>query len=89
VRLGGSDGTFSELVSCDLKVGDHLVTGVILPASMRATTTGNPLLGGQPNRNMGGMTPGGGPGGGGPGGGGAGGGGRGGGGGGGGRGGGN
>ena len=87
VRLGVSDGTFSELISGDLKVGDQLVTGVILPASMRATTTGNPLLGGQPNRNMGGMTPGG-PGGGGPGGGGAGGG-RGGGGGGGGRGGGN
>lgn len=71
VRLGVSDGTFSELVSGDLKVGDQLITGVILPASMRATTTGNPLLGGQPNRNMGGMTPGG-PGGGGAGGGGAG-----------------
>ena len=88
IRLGVSDGTFSELVSGDLKVGDQLVTGVILPASMRATQPGNPLLGNQPNRNMGGMTPGGGPGGGGPGGGGAGGG-RGGGGGGGGRGGGN
>jgi HlyD family secretion protein len=88
IRLGVSDGTFSELVSGDLKVGDQLITGVILPASMRATTTGNPLLGGQPNRNMGGMTPGGPGGGGNPGGGGAGGG-RGGGGGGGGRGGGN
>jgi HlyD family secretion protein len=59
IRLGVSDGTFSELVSGDLKVGDQLITGVILPASMRATTTGNPLLGGQQNRNMGGMTPGG------------------------------
>jgi hypothetical protein len=84
IRIGVSDGTFSELVSGDLKVGDQLVTGVILPASMRANTTGNPLLGNQPNRNMGGMTPGG-PGGGGNPGGGGGGGGRGGGGGGGGR----
>ena len=71
LRLGVSDGTFTQLISGDVKPGDQLVTGVILPASMRATTPGNPLLGNQPRGNMGGMTPGG-PGGGGAGGGGAG-----------------
>jgi HlyD family secretion protein len=57
LRLGVSDGTFTQLISGDVKPGDQLVTGVILPASMRATTTGNPLLGGQQNRGMGGMQP--------------------------------
>jgi hypothetical protein len=60
LRLGVSDGTFTQLISGDVKPGDQLVTGVILPASMRANTAGNPLLGNQPNRGMGGMTPGGG-----------------------------
>jgi hypothetical protein len=84
VVLGVSDGTFSELVTGDLKVGDQIVTGVILPLSQqKAMPGGNPFAPQQPGR-MPGMTPGG-PGGGNPGGGGAGGGGRGGGGGGGGR----
>jgi hypothetical protein len=62
LRLGVSDGTFTQMISGDLKPGDQLVTGVILPASMRVATPGNPLLGGPQNRNMGGMgmTPGGG-----------------------------
>ena len=55
VRLGRLGRHLHELISGDVKVGDQLVTGVILPASMRATTTGNPLLGGPQNRNMGGM----------------------------------
>ena len=55
IRLGVTDGNFTELVSGDLKVGDQLVTSVILPLSMRATTPGaNPLLGGQ-QRGMPGM----------------------------------
>jgi hypothetical protein len=85
VVLGVTDGTFSELVSGDLKVGDQIVTGVVLPLSQQKTMSpsGNPFAPNQPGR-MPGMTPGG-PGGGNPGGGGG----RGGGGGGGGRGGGN
>jgi len=74
--LGVSDGTFTELKSGDLKVGDQVVTSVTLPASMRPATTQNPLFGQQPGRGGQGMQgmPGGG--GGGAGGGGAGGGGR-------------
>jgi HlyD family secretion protein len=70
VVLGVSDGTFSELVSGELKVGDQIVTGVILPLSQQKTMSpsGNPFAPNQPGR-MPGMTPGG-PGGGGPGGGG-------------------
>jgi len=69
VVLGVSDGTFSELVSGDLKVGDQIVTGVILPLSQQKAVnpSGNPFAPNQPGR-MPGMTPGG-PGGGGPGGG--------------------
>ena len=32
VRMGVSDGSFMELLSGDVKVGDEVVTGVILPA---------------------------------------------------------
>jgi HlyD family secretion protein len=72
VRLGVSDGSWNELLAVttpgvELKVGDQLVTGVILPASMRQTAPGgqqsNPFAnpGGQ-QRGMpgGGMPPGGG-----------------------------
>lgn len=85
VRLGVSDGTWQQLLAVtgggELKVGDQLVTGVILPASMRQNSTsqpGNPFAnpggGGQRNPGMG--MPGGGGGGGGGGRGGGGGGGR-------------
>jgi hypothetical protein len=59
VVLGVSDGTFSELVSGDLKVGDQIVTGVILPLSQQKTMspTANPFQQNQPGR-MPGMTPG-------------------------------
>ena len=60
VRMGVSDGSFMELLSGDLKVGDKVVTGVILPASMRPAA--NPLMGpggarpgGQTMPGMGGM----------------------------------
>lgn len=85
VRLGVTDGTWHQLLQVtgggELKVGDQLVTGVILPASMRQNSTsqpGNPFAnpggGGQRNPGMG--MPGGGGGGGGGGRGGGGGGGR-------------
>jgi HlyD family secretion protein len=71
IRLGVTDGTFSELLSDNLQVEQQLVTGVILPMAQRPNQPGQSIFG-QPQRGMGGMTPGdrGGPGGGGPGGGG-------------------
>ena len=42
VVLGVSDGTFSELISGDLKVGDQIVTGVILPLSQQKTMSPAP-----------------------------------------------
>jgi hypothetical protein len=62
VVLGVTDGSFSELISGDLKVGDQLVTGVVLPLAQRTTQQGNPLFGNQPGMRQPGM---GGPGGGG------------------------
>jgi hypothetical protein len=61
VRLGVTDGTFSELIQGDVKVGDQLVTSVILPRPAAPTMGSNPF--GQPQRGqpgMGGMQPGGG-----------------------------
>jgi HlyD family secretion protein len=40
LTLGVTDGSMSELISGDLEVGQELVTGIILPASM--TTTSRP-----------------------------------------------
>ena len=70
LRLGVTDGTFSELLSGDLQVEQQVVTTVILPLAQRPNQPGQSIFGG-PQRGMGGMTPGdrGGPGGGGPGGG--------------------
>ena len=73
VRLGVTDGTFSELLSGDLQIGQKVVTGVLLPLPKASATSGNPLLQQNQMRGMGGMQPGGGgPGGGGRGGGGGG-----------------
>ena len=71
VVLGVSDGTFSELISGELKVGDQIVSQVVLPLSQQKTMSPstNPFQQNQPGR-MPGMTPGGNPGGGNPGGGG-------------------
>jgi HlyD family secretion protein len=72
VRLGVTDGTFSELLSGDVQVDQQVVTGVILPQAQRPNQPGQSIFGG-PQRGPGGMTPGdrggGGPGGGGGGGG--------------------
>jgi HlyD family secretion protein len=54
IRVGVTDGTFSELISGDIKVGDELVTGIILPRA--AVTAPGSSLFGQPQR---GQTPGG------------------------------
>lgn len=66
LRLGVTDGTFSELLSGDVQVGQQVVTGVILPQAARTTTQQNPLFQ-QPGRGgmPGGMGGFGGPGGGG------------------------
>jgi HlyD family secretion protein len=67
IRVGITDGQFSQLLSGDLQVGQQIVTGVVLPVSQRpANQSNNPLMG--PQRG----NPGFGPGGGGPGGGGGG-----------------
>jgi len=77
IRLGITDGQFSELLSGDVQVGQQIVTGVVLPVSARPTNNNNnnPLMGPQ-RGNPGGFPGGGGPGGGGGGRGGGGGGGR-------------
>jgi HlyD family secretion protein len=56
IRQGVSDGTWAELVSGDLQVGQELVTGVLVPQAQRTSPTGqNPLFGNQPGRgNFGG-----------------------------------
>ena len=57
VQLGVTDGTFSELVSGDIKVGDQLVTSVTLPRPAAPAMGANPF--GQPQRGggPGGFTP--------------------------------
>jgi hypothetical protein len=71
LRLGITDGQFSELLNGDVQVGQQIVTGVVLPLSARPTNNNNnnPLMGPQRGGNPGGFGPGGGPGGGGGGGG--------------------
>ncbi|HYN05863.1 MAG TPA: efflux RND transporter periplasmic adaptor subunit [Vicinamibacterales bacterium] len=65
IRLGVTDGTFSELLSDNLQVDQQVVTGVLIPQAQRPTQPGQSIFG-QPQRGMpGGMMPGGGPGGGG------------------------
>ena len=59
VRLGLTDGQFSELLSGDLQVGQQIVTGVILPITKSPTNNNsNPLMGpqrgGQPGFGPGG-----------------------------------
>jgi HlyD family secretion protein len=56
VRLGVTDGQYSELLSGDLQPGQQVVTGIILPITVGATGT-NPLMspqrGGQPGMQPG------------------------------------
>jgi HlyD family secretion protein len=70
VMVGITDGQVSEVTSGDLQPGEQVITSIIIPLSLRPSTTGNPLMGNQPRGGgPGGMQPGGGPGGGGGGGG--------------------
>jgi HlyD family secretion protein len=58
VRLGVSDGSWSQLVSGEVNVGDLLVTGVMLPASQArpgGTNTQNPFSGQQQRAMPGGI----------------------------------
>jgi hypothetical protein len=57
VQLGVTDGTFSELVSGDVKVGDQLVTSVTLPRPTTPTMGTNPFGGQQQRGGPGGLTP--------------------------------
>jgi HlyD family secretion protein len=45
VRVGVSDGSVTELIEGDLRVGDELVTGVVLPEQPSPRGAPNPLLG--------------------------------------------
>jgi HlyD family secretion protein len=48
IRVGLTDGQFSELLNGDLQVGQQIVTGVILPITARpANNSTNPLMGPQ------------------------------------------
>jgi HlyD family secretion protein len=73
LTVGITDGQQSEVTRGDLQPGQQVVTGLIIPVSLRPSTAGNPLMGNQPRGGgPGGMTPGGAAGGGGRGGGGGG-----------------
>lgn len=49
IRLGITDGQFSELLNGDVQVGQEIVTGVVLPLSQRPqnNNSNNPLMGPQ------------------------------------------
>jgi HlyD family secretion protein len=53
IRLGVDDGTFSELVSGSLQVGQQLVTGIILPQARTTTGSNSNLFNPQSGRGMG------------------------------------
>ena len=65
VMVGITDGQQSEIVSNDLQPNTQIVTGIVIPVSMRPTNGANPLMGNQPRGGGPGMQPGGRPGGGG------------------------
>lgn len=58
IRLGVTDGTFSELLSGDIQVDQQVVTGVILPQAQRPNQPGQSIFGGPQRGGPGGMTPG-------------------------------
>jgi len=59
LRLGITDGTYTELLSGELAVGQEVVTGVTTPAQAAAAATRSPLMPGGPG-GRGGGRPGGG-----------------------------
>ena len=52
LRLGITDGTYTELLSGEIRVGQELVTSVITPAQAAAASTRSPLMpgGGRPGQ---------------------------------------
>ena len=48
VRLGITDGTYTELLSGELQPGQELVTSVVTPAQAAAAATRSPLMPGGP-----------------------------------------
>jgi hypothetical protein len=48
VRLGITDGTYTELISGELQAGQELVTAVVTPAQAAAAATRSPLMPGGP-----------------------------------------
>ncbi len=59
LRLGVTDGTYTELLSGELQAGQELVTLIVTPAQAQAATTRSPLMPGGPGQR-GGMPGGGG-----------------------------
>jgi len=50
VRLGITDGTYTELLTGELQAGQELVTAVVTPAQAAAASTRSPLMPGGPGR---------------------------------------
>ena len=53
LRLGITDGTYTELLTGELQAGQELVTAVVTPAQAAAATTRSPLMPGGPGRRGG------------------------------------
>jgi HlyD family secretion protein len=58
VTYGVTDGTFSQLISGDVKVGDEVVTNIVLPLTSAQRSQQQSIFGGQ-QQNRGGFGPGG------------------------------
>ncbi len=54
LRLGITDGTYTELLSGELTVGQEVVTGIVTPAQAAAATTRSPLMPSGPGGRQGG-----------------------------------
>ncbi len=54
LRLGITDGTYTELLSGELTVGQEVVTGIVTPAQAAATATRSPLMPTGPGGRQGG-----------------------------------
>jgi HlyD family secretion protein len=55
LRLGITDGTYTELLSGELTVGQEVVTGLVTPAQAAASATRSPLMPGGPGGRPGGQ----------------------------------
>ncbi|MCX6551500.1 MAG: hypothetical protein NTY02_10925, partial [Acidobacteria bacterium] len=57
VRLGITDGTYTELLSGEIQSGQELVTAVVTPAAAAAAATRSPLMPGGPGGQRPGQSP--------------------------------